>query len=470
MGSVFRSILSQLTSRIPIGVLVMLILAGFSSIYILFRPSVKEDGLVCWTFATVRAPLYQEIFDALEKEGQPKVKVELIEARALSRRTLSGFFSGTPLADMVEIERAYASSTWRGPLEAVGFLDLTDRLHEEGLYEQINEPSFSPWTSRGRIFGIPNDVHPVLLCYRADIFEAAGIDVEELDTWDKYFAATAPLVKDLTGDGNPDQFVFELQETEGATVSALLTQAGGGYFDDDEKPILNCPINIRVLAKLVDWATGPDKMTGDVEFLSGAGNRLRSEGFVLSWVVPDWRAYYNKLYMGSLKGKVKLMPLPAWEEGGRRTSVWGGTMIGVPKTGKNIEKSWELSKRLYLSHELSMKSWTENGVLTPYKVFWDDPIYREPDPYFSNQPIGLMFIDQAPHVPKRTSSPYFYPAMRELTNALTSLVFYARRNEVENIEELEIKAAEFLQRAQDNVSLMISRNTFLEVSAADPSE
>jgi arabinosaccharide transport system substrate-binding protein len=388
------------------------------------------------------------------------MRVELVEFSALRRRLQSGFFSGTPLADIVEVERSMASSTWRGPLEAVGFVDLTESLEEEGLLERLNRPSFSPWTNRGHIFGLPADVHPILLCYRADVFEAAGINVDELDTWDKFFEATAILAKDLDGDGSMDQYPFELQETEGSVITALMLQAGPGYFDEHEQPIINNPVNVRVLAKLAAWASGPQKLTGDCDLYSGAGHRLRAEGFVLSWIVPDWRSIQMELYIPSLAGKLKLMPLPAWEPGGRRTSCWGGTMLGFPKSAGNFEKNWEFAKRLYLSRDLAVQSWREFSVLTPVKDFWNDPVFDEPNTYYSNQPKGRLFIEQAANVPVRSSSPYEPLALREVANALTVLIRYADSNKLDDPDQLMDMAAELLGTAQYKVKLQMDRGIF----------
>ncbi len=91
------------------------------------------------------------------------------------------------------MERRAVARAFAGPIEAVGFVDLTDRLAKDGLLERINTPSFSPWSSRGRVFGLPHDVHPVMLGYRADIVEAAGIDVSKIETWDDFERIMRPL-------------------------------------------------------------------------------------------------------------------------------------------------------------------------------------------------------------------------------------------------------------------------------------
>ncbi|MGC9450329.1 MAG: ABC transporter substrate-binding protein [Oceanipulchritudo sp.] len=459
-----RSILERLRETIPLGLLVILVLAVVSTVYILLRSDKEPEGRVMWTFVRQRPAVYRELIEKMDLKGEDRMRVELVEYSALRRRLQSGFFSGTPLADVVEVERTMASATWRGPLEAVGFVDLTERIREEGLLERINRPSFSPWTNRGHIFGLPGDVHPILLCYRADVFEAAGIDVEELTTWDRFFEATQVLAVDFDGDGSIDQYPFELQETEGSAITALMLQAGPGYFNEQEQPIIDNPVNVRVLAKLANWAAAPEKLTGDLDLYTGAGHRLRAEGFVLSWIVPDWRSIQMELYIPSLAGKLKLMPLPAWEEGGRRTSCWGGTMLGFPKSAGNFEKNWEFAKRLYISRELAVRSWRTFGVLTPVKEFWDDPVFDEPNAYYSNQPKGRLFIEQAEHVPVRTSSPFEPLALREVANALSALIRYANDHRIDDADALMDRAGELLSKAQHNVVLQMERNVFLSRS------
>ena len=450
------------------GLLVIIVIGAISSAVVLLRPSSNSEGRDMWTFVNTRAPIYHEIIDSWDLQGEDEVTVHLVEYQALRRRMLSGFLSGTPVADILEVERVIASAAWRGPLDAVGFVDLTDRLEEEGLLDALNRPSFSPWTNRGHIFGLPADVHPVLLAYRADVFEAAGINVDELTTWEKFFTATRGLVQDLTGDGSPDQYVLELQETEGSAAMVLLLQAGGRFFDEAGQPDLDNPVNVKTLAHLVDWASGSDKVTGDLDLFTGAGNQLRMEGFVLSWIVPDWRSIRGPLYMGRLSGKMKLMPLPAWEEGGRRTSVWGGTMLGFPRSTGNFEKNWDFAKRLYLSRELARVSWKEFGVVTPVKAFWDDPVFDEPIEFYSGQPTGRLFINYAEDVPVRSSSPFLELARQELANAMGSAVRQAKADNLDGFESLLPVVQMALEKANANVQRQVDRNIF--IAERSPSE
>ena len=120
---------------------------------------------------------------------QRRVHILLLSGNVLQRRLLSGFLSGTPLPDLVEAYVQIVAQAFKGPLEDVGFVDLTDMVRAEGLTSRSMR-RLLPWTSRGRIFGLPHDVHPVLLAYRADLVEAAGIDVAAIETWDDLSASS----------------------------------------------------------------------------------------------------------------------------------------------------------------------------------------------------------------------------------------------------------------------------------------
>lgn len=460
---------SELFDYLSLGAWLILVIAVGSTLAMLFWHDEPPVGMPFWTFARPHANQYEPIIErwnAAHPHADPnapdeRVNLLLISGEAMSRRMMSGFLSGTPVADMIEIERGMASQVFSGPIEDVGFVDLTDLLHEEGIYEQINTPSFSPWTTRGRIFGLPHDVHPVLLVYRADIVEAAGIDVTQIETWDDFARVMKPLVQDLDGDGRPDRYPLSMWYSNGALVEVLLLQAGGGLFDADDRLIIDSEINARVMATIIHWTTGPDQIAEDAPEFSASGNKKRLDGFVICSIMPDWLGGVWRTDMPQLKGKLKLMPLPAWEPGGRRTSVWGGTMLGVTKRAPDFDAAWAFAKHLYLSPELAEELFESSGIISPVKSLWDEPFYNEPIPYFSDQPVGRLYIDQAPNVPMRSSSPFNGLALTRVTDAMIDLRKYAEENGVYDVESLIPEALRLLGIARERVERQMKRNVFL---------
>ncbi|MEM7576695.1 MAG: ABC transporter substrate-binding protein [Planctomycetota bacterium] len=430
----------------------------------------KPEGLELWTFAKNHGRLYQRISreynETAESRGKQPVNVFVIDNTALSRRTLSGFLSGTPLADLIEIERGAMSQYVAGPLEDVGFTDLTDRLKSEGLLEAINTPSFGPWTSRGRIFGLPHDVHPVLLVYRADLVEDAGIDVSQIETWDDFTRIMAPLVADTDGDGRDDRYLLNLWYTNVDLIEPLMLQAGGGTFDAEDRSLVATDANAKVAAHVVAWNLGASRIAIDAPDFTASGNQLKLEGKVVAQIMPDWLAGIWKSDLPQLAGKLKLMPLPAWEPGGIRTTVQGGTMIAIPKATERFEEAWEVAKLLYLNPELAREMYTVSNIVSPVTTLWDEPYYHEPDPFFSGQPAGTLYIEQAPDVPFRSSNPFHSRARTLIGQAVSDLYDEARSGDIVPLdaltpEALIPRAKQLLEDADARLEREMDRNVFL---------
>ena len=68
-----------------------------------------------------------------------------------------------------------------------------------------------------------------------------------------------------------------------------------------------------------------------------------------------------------------LMPLPAFKRGGRRTSTWGGSMLGLTKSSKDPERVWDVARYLYTSPESCAAEWNGAGILPPVRDAWKLP-------------------------------------------------------------------------------------------------
>ncbi len=438
------------------------LLAVLSSALLAVLPESRGDvDATMWASAKPHYDIYFPIVEQWNDEPDAfRVDVQLLSRQVMDRRMIGGFLGGVPVADLIESERSTVSLAFAGPLEAVGFLDLTDRMKADGLLDRINPPSLSPWTYEGRIFGIPHDVHPVLLGYRADLIEAAGISLEGVETWDDLFEALRPLQADQDGNGVPDRHVLSLWDSSSDIINTLLLQAGGGPFLPDGTLAIDRPLNARLIAEMTSWMVGPDRVAADVPDFSPGGNKLKAQGAALCFLMPDWMCDIWEEQIPQLSGKMRLMPLPAWEPGGRRTSVWGGSMLGISREAENQEELWAFAKRLYTSDDLSREIYREGAIITPIVELWDDPIFDEPDPYFGGQAKGRLYIDLAREVPARPATPYFTHGRTALQQAVSRLKSWAESREVYDAESLLPKAEELLADAHEEVARIMRRNAF----------
>lgn len=444
------------------GIVLIAVLAVVSALLVWFRPVPEHRGLEFWVFA-------RQFFTAYEPEvarwngahPDKPVTMKLLQFTSLERRMLSSLRADTRAADFLEVERAVVGETFAGPLEDIGFVDLTDRLREGGWLERFNPPSFSTWTTRGRIFGLPHDVHPVLLAYRADLVEAAGIDVARIETWDDYLRLMAPLMAERGRDGRPLRYLLSYWPTNVDQTEVLLLQAGGGFFDANDRPALDTPLNAHVMARLASWCVGPDRVAVDAKEMTAAGNRLRLDGAVVGSLMSDWLTGIWRIDLPGLAGKMKLMPIPAWERGGRRTSVYGGTALMISRSSRDVDASLAFALGLYTAPSTCDAFFRDVGVIPPFRDHWSRPVFDEPNPYFCGQPIGRMFIEQAPQVPRRSASPFTSEARRSYCTALQQLVAWAEAHRRYGAAELEPRARVLLAGAQADLMRRVQRNAFL---------
>lgn len=442
------------------GVWVIATLLIVSSVFVFMRTPQAKGDLRFWLFSLEHRKMYIPLIEEHEQTSNIKLDVELMSIPAIQSRMMSGFFGGLPTADLIEIERAVAPQVFMGPTEAIGLHDLTDLLIEEGLLEQLNQPSLAPWSVDGRVFGLPHDVHPVMLAYRADITEAAGIDVTQVQTWDEYFELLRPLMADSNGDGKPDHTPLSFWYTNQDMIETLMLQGDGQLFTQGGTPTIDSERNAWLLAKMTTWCVGADPVAIYVDEWSAAGHRDKVDGLAIGYIAPDWMCSIWKMHVPGLEGKLKLMPLPAFEPGGRRTSVRGGTMLGIPKTTEQFERAWEYAKLLYTSPEVARELYREVDIISPVRSLWSDPVYDEPDPFYMNQRKGRMYIELAPQIPLRPSSPYNKQAAIDVRDAMGQLAKYAEDNQLYTIEELLPRARELLAGVQRQTERRMARNAF----------
>jgi len=451
--------------RLSLGSALIFCLAVISAILVALIPHREPDGITFWVFAAVHRDAYIEPLAQWNKEHpESRFEMSMLHPNVIEHRMISGFLSGTPVADLLETHEGMYPRVYRGPLDQIGFLDITDRLHEEGLYEQYDQTSLLQHSHRGRQFGLPLTAAPALLAYRSDLVEAAGIteaDIAQIETWDDYFRVMRPLMTDLDGDGRPDRYLLSLGEISTETIRMLVLQNDGVLFDADGSPCFANARNARTLATLTTWITGPGRVATHVSSDTSTGHKQRLDGVVVGTVITNWMFAVWKRENPQIGGKIKFMPIPAFEPGGRRTSTTGSTMISINKRSPHIEASWEMAKTLYTSLGAAEYLYRVAGMITPYKALWNAPFYHEPDPFCGGQRTGTLFIEQIPDIPLSAVSPYQNLAYAELANTMIALRAYAEKHGIYEVEKLAPEALRLLQKSQDQLQTLMDRSVFL---------
>jgi arabinosaccharide transport system substrate-binding protein len=442
--------------KAPFWIFVIALASTFLLIATRSKSEARPD-LIIAVFAAPHREAYLKAIPKFEQEHNVKVAVQLIDYQALEARLQSAIVSGADVPDITEISEGTLGFFTRGPESDIGFLNLTDRIKAEGYDKSVVEARYAPWTSRGRIYALPHDVHPVMLAYRRDVVEELGIDVEKLETWDDFVREGQRISVDHDGDGTLDRYMLDMPRTGSWGLLILMAQRGVQVFDKDGNLTFNTPELAEVMLWHLRQMRGPKR----IAYEAGNGQPLMkamNDGLVVFYLTPDWRSKSFEKDLPRLKGKMALMPLPAWYKGGVRTSSWGMTGLTISKTSKRPDLAWELAKYLYFSKDDLGERFLFTNIIPPLKEAWDLPQFATPNEFYSNQPIGKMYAALAPDVPAAYSSPIHKTAFGKIDEAYTRAGLYYDEHGEEGIEQ-KIKAE--LDRAEEYLQIRLKRHAVI---------
>lgn len=423
--------------------------------------SERRPDLVLVTFAPNHVESYRKALAAFEARHKVRVRVQVVHQRAITQRMQNAMMvGGDEVPDVVEIPDGSLSTFARGPLEDVGFVDLTERMKRAHLDEQLVASRVARWCVKGHVFALPHDVHPVMLCYRRDVVEQLerelGFRVADLDTWEKFSEVGRKVTRDLDGDGIPDRYMIDLM-ADGAYMRLLLLQAGGAVFDAEGRVAFDDPRTARIILWYVRSLYGKDR----IAFGAGWGQTLAKsmlDPLALFYIAADWRTQCFQEDVPRLTGKLALMPLPAWARGGARTSVWGGTGLAITKACRNQELAWELAMCLYYDRAQLGQRFDDNNLISPLKSAWDLPQYKRPRAYYSGQAIGRIMAELAPQTPIEHVYPFTPLGDSKLGESFMNVAMYYRQHGEEGIEQFTRNE---LHRAAQSVRDLMQRDAFV---------
>ncbi|MCB2145469.1 MAG: extracellular solute-binding protein [Deltaproteobacteria bacterium] len=442
----------------PLGLAPLLIacMGLIAGLYLLVNPvRGGHADLSMWVFGPLHADAYQTAADGFAKMTGRTVDVQLINYNAVNQKLRSALWAAVNIPDLVEIEKSAAGGFFRGPLDKVGFLDLKPFLERDGILDRIPANALAAYTDRGAIFGVPHDIHPVMLAYRADIVDSylarRGLRMADLATWDDYFRELHDLLV-------PDQrYLLQIEYGDAWAFQIFLMQRGGGIFGprgelrmDDEVAVGTMTWMIPLVAEAEGRKVAESLGNWDPSFYRGF-----IEGFYIAALCPDWRTSQLEAFAGELSGKLRLVPLPAPAPGGLRTSQMGGTMLGIARSAKDPGLAWQFARQIYYGSPTQHgRLFRITNILTPDRRAWGDPAYHEARPYWGNQVLGEQFIALADEVPPFYSSGFLPVAQAKLNEAIVACYSQYRSHGAEGFEAF---VRQRLKSAADHVRRQMQR-------------
>lgn len=374
----------------------------------------KAGGQVTVTVDLFGAFGYQEAGLYAEYERlHPNVKIKQTDTedeqdywKSLQTR-LAG---GGGLADVQALEVGRIASVTQK--QADKFADLK----EYGAGSLQGEFAAAKWaaatTKDGKVLGLGTDVGPEAMCYRSDLFKAAGLPTDRAElatkwaTWDGYlelgrqYKAKAPA-----GSSWLDSIA--------SLNSVMIGQAKERYYDASGALIYeNGPAVKSAWDASVRAAA--DGLSAKLDQWSPPWNQAFSSGSFATMPCPAWMLGYIKGQAGDAgKGKWDVAKLP----GG--AGNWGGSYLAVPRAAQHKKEAYELVKWLTAPEQQTALFRKQGNFPSAVKAIGQIADAR--DPYFSDAPIGQIFGAAAEQAPVQVLGVHDKDIADQITNALSEV-------------------------------------------------
>lgn len=358
------------------------------------EPSSDEPiTLTITTFGTMGIDVNYEAY----QEEHPNVTIEatnLENGGAARDDAYAKIAAGTGLSDVVAIEEGWLS-TIREVSDA--FVDLRDYGIEDNKSDWLDWKYAQGTDGDGRVFGAGLDIGPQGLCFRGDLFEAAGLPGDregfaeaiggEDATWESFFEFGQKYTA-ATGKAfyhNPsffwNSFVNQQDEgyykADGTTLNVKDNKALQGQLDLIVE-------NANIGAGLPGW---------------GVGDQAKADDFAVytcpSWMLGVVSGYYDAGTTGTGWDFADVLP------GG--AANWGGAFLGVSESSEHKEAAADLA--LWLAAPAQQAAAFEAAGPFPSTIEGQELVGDSVNAFFNDAPVGEIFTNRAKGVVAQVKGP-----------------------------------------------------------------
>jgi len=358
--------------------------------------------ITVWSWNVAAAAL-QAVVPAFNKEyPNVKVTVQDLGNQPVYDRGLAGCAAGgTDMPDVYSVENHESEVFWNRFPDC--FSDLKAMSADEGaLLAKFPAFKLTELTVGDKVHAMPWDSGPVVVFYRRDLYEAAGVDPATIATWDDFIEAGKKVV--ATAGGNT-KFVSTNGDT--SWFRMLANQAGCAYFDEAGETItVNQPGCVAALETIKKISDAGLFMNGnwDETLTSIKANALAS-------------AVYGGWYEGSIRGnapdqsgKWGVYKLPAFEAGGNQTANIGGSALAIPSASKNPQAALAFVNFANGRPDSQITQLKASGLVPTLPEAINDPFVKEEQPYWGGQKVWEVVLSTLPDIKPARGTQFFSEA------------------------------------------------------------
>ena len=341
----------------------------------------SEDGTVELTVATFNDFGYTDELLQEYMDENPNVTVVQNKA-ATSNDARANYFQKLGKKGLADVEAIEVD--WLP--EVMQYSDLLAEVPSGTADRWLDWKVDAATDADGRLIGYGTDIGPEGVCYRSDLFAAAGLPTDRESVaallegdWAKYFEVGAQYTA-TTGKAWFD--------SAGGTYQGMINQVEAAYEDPDSGDLIatdNAEVE-DIYNQVLDASAAQSAHLGQWsdDWFAGLSN-----GAYATMLCPGWML---GVISGNAEGVTGWDVANVFPNGGGN---WGGSYLTVPANGANVEEAQKLADWL-TAPEQQIKAFVNAGTFPSQNdAYSDEALTGFVNEYFNNAPVGQIFTDRA---------------------------------------------------------------------------
>ncbi|MGC4174312.1 ABC transporter substrate-binding protein [Demequina sp.] len=360
------------------------------------------------------------------------IKTNIGEYGAQHDALQQALIAGSGAANIAAIDEGYTAGF---VAQAEGFVNLLDL--GAGKYKE----NYLPWkwaqasnADESVTIGLGTDVGGLALCYRTDLFEAAGIPTDRAevdaaigDTW----AGFIDLGKKYQEGSDGKHWVDNATNI----LNPVMTQLGTGYAFYNK----NNELDMEAAKPAFDQAMAviDADLSAGIALWSDDWNTGFANGSFAVLACPAWMMGYIQGQAPETSGKWDVADIPG--PGGN----WGGSFWTIPDQydEHTTQESYNFIEWL-IQADQQIAIFQTIGNLPSQESLYDNPdIQGFTNEFFSNAPVGAIFTKTAADIP---GAIYYAPKNAAVSTAVQGVLNDVQSGKIKSADawDAAIEAAE----------------------------
>ncbi|MET9500922.1 extracellular solute-binding protein [Streptomyces sp. NPDC006259] len=278
------------------------------------------------------------------------------------------------------------------------------KLQDLSKVSGVNKSDWLDWkwaqatTKDGKTIGFGTDVGPMAICYRKDLFEAAGLPSDRAEVgklwagdWNK-FVSVGTQYKAKAPKGTT------FMDSPGGLLNAVLSSEKEKFYDSSGEIIYKSNPAVKSAFDLTAKAAEQGLVGAQTQFQPAWDTTIANSKFA-AMACPPWM-------LGYIKGKSKPEAAGKWDVAvAPKSGNWGGSFLSVPSSGKNVKEAEKLAAWLTAPAQQAKLFKVQGSFPSAPGTYTMAEVTGAKNEMTGDAPIGTIFAEAAKSSPVQVIGP-----------------------------------------------------------------